>query len=132
MKYIHQSLKTNHLLHSASVALLERYESAFEPGWDQILQMTSVPTIPLPHPDLRVPSFKPPTGSCDTYNADLKEILATDDIEARPLDLEIEARSETPLELKEHLRSDIGKAGIPKQPRGALVMVQTANAEGAR
>jgi predicted TIM-barrel fold metal-dependent hydrolase len=29
--------------------------------------MTSVPTIPPPHPDPRVPSFKLPPGSCDTH-----------------------------------------------------------------
>ncbi len=55
-------------------------------------------------------------------NATLKEILATEDIKARLLDLGIEARSETPAELTERLRSDIEKwraviekAGIPKQ-----------------
>jgi predicted TIM-barrel fold metal-dependent hydrolase len=29
--------------------------------------MTSVPTIPPPHPNPRVPSFKLPSGSCDTH-----------------------------------------------------------------
>jgi tripartite-type tricarboxylate transporter receptor subunit TctC len=55
-------------------------------------------------------------------NATLKEILATEEIKARLLDLGIEARSETPAELTERLRSDIEKwraviekAGIPKQ-----------------
>ena len=55
-------------------------------------------------------------------NATLKEILAMPEIKARLLDLGIEARSETPVELKERLRSDIekwrtviDKAGIPKQ-----------------
>ncbi len=54
--------------------------------------------------------------------ATLKEILATEEIKARLLDLGIEARSETPAELTERLRSDIEKcraviekAGIPKQ-----------------
>ncbi|MBM1169438.1 Bug family tripartite tricarboxylate transporter substrate binding protein [Microvirga arabica] len=55
-------------------------------------------------------------------NAALKEILAMPDIKARLLDLGIEARSETPAELTQRLRSDIEKwraviekAGIPKQ-----------------
>lgn len=55
-------------------------------------------------------------------NGALKEILASDDIKARLLDLGIEARSETPAELEERLRSDIEKwrsviekAGVPKQ-----------------
>jgi tripartite-type tricarboxylate transporter receptor subunit TctC len=67
-----------------------------------------------------------PKGTPETIiqklNATLKEILATEDIKARLLDLGIEARSETPAELKERLRSDIEKwraviekAGIPKQ-----------------
>ena len=29
--------------------------------------MTLVPTIPAPHPDPRVPSFRLPPGSCDTH-----------------------------------------------------------------
>jgi tripartite-type tricarboxylate transporter receptor subunit TctC len=55
-------------------------------------------------------------------NATLKEILATQEIKTRLLELGIEARSETPAELTERLRSDIEKwrtviekAGIPKQ-----------------
>ena len=64
--------------------------------------MTPMPTI-QPH------------GSCDTYHATLKEILATEDIKARLLDPGIEVRSETPVEMKECLRSHIEKVGIPKQ-----------------
>jgi tripartite-type tricarboxylate transporter receptor subunit TctC len=67
-----------------------------------------------------------PKGTADPIvqklNATLKEILATEDIKARLLDLGIEAHSETPAELTERLRSDIEKwraviekAGIPKQ-----------------
>lgn len=55
-------------------------------------------------------------------NATLKEILATQEIKTRLLELGIEARSETPAELKQRLQSDIEKwraviekAGIPKQ-----------------
>ena len=55
-------------------------------------------------------------------NATLKEILATQEIKTRLLELGIEARSETPAELTGRLRSDIKKwraviekAGIPKQ-----------------
>ena len=55
-------------------------------------------------------------------NATLKEILAMQEIKTRLLELGIEARSETPAELTERLRSDIEKwraviekAGIPKQ-----------------
>ncbi|MDF2689622.1 MAG: tripartite tricarboxylate transporter receptor protein, partial [Microvirga sp.] len=55
-------------------------------------------------------------------NTTLKEILATQEIKTRLLELGIEARSETPAELTGRLRSDIGKwrvviekAGIPKQ-----------------
>ncbi len=55
-------------------------------------------------------------------NATLKEILAAPEIKARLLELGIEARSETPTELKQRLQSDIEKwraviekAGIPKQ-----------------
>ncbi|MBD2745448.1 tripartite tricarboxylate transporter substrate binding protein [Microvirga sp. BT688] len=55
-------------------------------------------------------------------NATLKEILATQEIKTRLLELGIEARSETPAELTGRLRSDIEKwravierAGIPKQ-----------------
>ncbi len=55
-------------------------------------------------------------------NATLKETLATQEIKTRLLELGIEARSETPAELKQRLQSDIEKwraviekAGIPKQ-----------------
>jgi tripartite-type tricarboxylate transporter receptor subunit TctC len=55
-------------------------------------------------------------------NATLKEILGTEEIRTRLLELGIEARSETPAELTERLRADIEKwraviekAGIPKQ-----------------
>ena len=55
-------------------------------------------------------------------NATSKEILATQEIKTRLLELGIEARSETPAELKQRLQSDIEKwraviekAGIPKQ-----------------
>ena len=58
----------------------------------------------------------------DTLNKALQDILKAEDVKARLLDLGIEARSETPAELSERLRSDIEKwraviekAGIPKQ-----------------
>jgi tripartite-type tricarboxylate transporter receptor subunit TctC len=63
-----------------------------------------------------------PQAAIDTLNAALREVLAAPDVKARLLDLGIEARSETPAELTERLRSDIEKwraviekAGIPKQ-----------------
>lgn len=63
-----------------------------------------------------------PETVIQTLYATLKEVLAAEDLKARLLDLGIEARSETPAELKERLRSDIEKwraviekAGIPKQ-----------------
>jgi tripartite-type tricarboxylate transporter receptor subunit TctC len=63
-----------------------------------------------------------PEAVVQKLNGALKEILAAPDIKARLLDLGIEARSETPAELTERLRSDIEKwraviekAGIPKQ-----------------
>ncbi len=63
-----------------------------------------------------------PEAVVQKLNGALKEILAAQDIKARLLDLGIEARSETPAELSERLRSDIEKwraviekAGIPKQ-----------------
>jgi tripartite-type tricarboxylate transporter receptor subunit TctC len=63
-----------------------------------------------------------PQPVIDTLNKALQEILKAEDVKARLLDLGIEARSETPAELSERLRSDIEKwraviekAGIPKQ-----------------
>jgi putative tricarboxylic transport membrane protein len=63
-----------------------------------------------------------PEPIVQTLNKTLKEVLAGEDLRARLLDLGIEARSETPAELKERLRSDIEKwraviekACIPKQ-----------------
>jgi len=63
-----------------------------------------------------------PEAVVQTLHTTLKEVLAAEDLKARLLDLGIEARSETPAELKERLRSDIEKwraviekAGIPKQ-----------------
>jgi tripartite-type tricarboxylate transporter receptor subunit TctC len=63
-----------------------------------------------------------PQPVIDTLSSALKEVLAAPDVKARLLDLGIEARSETPAELSERLRSDIEKwraviekAGIPKQ-----------------
>jgi tripartite-type tricarboxylate transporter receptor subunit TctC len=63
-----------------------------------------------------------PEPIIQTLHGTLKEVLAAEDLKARLLDLGIEARSETPAELKERLRSDIEKwraviekAGIPKQ-----------------
>jgi tripartite-type tricarboxylate transporter receptor subunit TctC len=63
-----------------------------------------------------------PQPVIDTLNSALKEVLSAPDVKARLLDLGIEARSETPAELSERLRSDIEKwraviekAGIPKQ-----------------
>jgi len=63
-----------------------------------------------------------PQPVIDSLNKALQEILKADDVKARLLDLGIEARSETPAELSQRLRSDIEKwraviekAGIPKQ-----------------
>jgi tripartite-type tricarboxylate transporter receptor subunit TctC len=63
-----------------------------------------------------------PQPIIDTLNKALQEILKAEDVKARLLDFGIEARSETPAELSERLRSDIEKwravvekAGIPKQ-----------------
>ena len=63
-----------------------------------------------------------PQSVIDTLNKALQDILKAEDVKARLLDLGIEARSETPAELSERLRSDIEKwraviekAGIPKQ-----------------
>jgi tripartite-type tricarboxylate transporter receptor subunit TctC len=63
-----------------------------------------------------------PQPVIEKLNGALQEILKAEDVKARLLDLGIEARSESPAELSERLRSDIekwrgviDKAGIPKQ-----------------
>lgn len=63
-----------------------------------------------------------PQTIVDALNKALRDILSEEDIRARLLDLGIEARSESPAELSQRLRSDIEKwqaviekAGIPKQ-----------------
>jgi tripartite-type tricarboxylate transporter receptor subunit TctC len=63
-----------------------------------------------------------PQPVIEKLNGALQEILGAEDVKARLLDLGIEARSESPAELRERLRSDIEKwrtviekAGIPKQ-----------------
>jgi tripartite-type tricarboxylate transporter receptor subunit TctC len=63
-----------------------------------------------------------PEPIIQTLHGTLKDVLAAEDLKARLLELGIEARSETPAELRERLRSDIEKwraviekAGIPKQ-----------------